>query len=166
MKLKNLLIVLIFVLVFPGCVGLRQNMEKDRFLAKDITITGEIMAYPHKTVFAEGTWTFNPDKIIPDSRDTEKRCRPVSISSPVFGENKELQLTMFALKCGDNGLYYSFQCRYYDVDIKFIVNHDNLKKIDVFRIQLDHSKDEFNLETPEGEKGLIYFQGKILKDKD
>lgn len=132
--------------------------------AKKISISASTVAYHPKTIFSEGVFTFNPDEIIPDPKDTEKRCRPVAKYSPIFGENEEIQLRLRALKCGPHPLYYQFTNKYYGLDISFIIDHEKLKKIKKFRIQLDSSQEkDAKLKTPKGEKTLIYFEGGLLE---
>jgi len=133
-------------------------------IAKEISVFGSIIAYcPKKTMIAEGTFTFNPDEIIPDPADTEKRCSPVSKSSPVFGKNEEIQLGIKALKCGPYPLYYSFTIKFYSLDISYIISHKDLGKIKKFRIQLNSSQANTNLETPLGKFDVIYFEGRLLE---
>lgn len=141
-------------------------------MAENISVSGSIVGYKYNTkgcwpttILAEGTFTFDPDKIVKNPTDTEEKCRPVSISSPVFGGNKEIQLRIAALKCGSSSHYYSFKAKYYNLEISFIISHEKLEKIKKFRIQLNHpEEDEGNeLKTPKGKQTEIYFEGKLLE---
>jgi len=129
---------------------------------QNISVSGNVTAYCPTFRIAEGTFTFNPSEIIPNSEDTKKRCGPVAKSSTTFGENKEIQFNISALKCGPYPLYYSFTIKYYNLNISHIISHKNLKKIKRFRIQLDSAQMDAKLETSLGKFDVIYFEGYLL----
>ena len=161
-------VVLLMVGVFAGLLFLSSCTEGDisarDISARDISVSAGVTAYcPQTTIVAEGTFTFNPDEIIPEPEDTEDGCRPVGVYSPVFGDNEEIQLTISALKCGPGPLYYSFTLKYYGLYISHVISHEKLEMIKEFRIQLDSGKNQ--IETPAGKRDVIYFEGKLLKSK-
>jgi len=131
---------------------------------QNISVSGDVTAYCPTFRVAEGTFTFNPDDIVPISGDTKKQCRPVSKRSPSFGENKDINFNIAALKCGPHQLYYSFTIKYYGLNISHIISHKNLKKIKRFRIQLDSAQINAKLETSLGKFDVIYFEGYLLDE--
>jgi hypothetical protein len=159
-----LLVVGVFtsLLFLPSCTTL---LFLPSCTTRDISVSASVIAYcPKKAILAEGTFTFNPDEIIPRPEDTKNCCRPVGIGSPAFGENEEIQLTMSALKCGPGPLYYAFTVKYYDLNISYVISHKKFAKIRKFRIQLDSSQ-ENQIKTPAGKRDVIYFEGKLLSGR-